>query len=69
MHVDAKGKRTIHFDSDVPEKQQRIYFNTMKVGHLPKGVARVELWERFRQTVGIESLSQRVPVPKDSEFD
>lgn len=68
FHVDAKGKRTEHFGPDTPEKTQRAYFNNSKVGRLPKGVVRVELWERFRQTTGIESLAQQVP-PVKSEFD
>ena len=63
---DAKGKikRVIH-DLDVSEKEQKIYFQSAKVGALPKEFASIGVCRLEKTTTGIDQSAQNARLKAD----
>ena len=63
--VGKDGKETEILGRDVPLKKHKEHFNASKCGELPKGAVRVEVWERIRQTTGIDVAAQKARLDAD----
>lgn len=57
--IDKDGKSKVLHGPEVAFEVQRKAFTANKLGDLPKGAVRVELYERTRHTVGVDRELQK----------
>lgn len=65
--IDAKGNRKEILDIDVPDKKHRAYFQQAKIGALPKGAVRIEVYQMIRQTVGMDVAARDTRLTQEAE--
>jgi hypothetical protein len=65
--VDAKGNRKEIFGTEDSEHRQREYFQASKHGELPKGVVRIEQWQRIKVTTGIDKAARKKRLEEEAE--
>lgn len=67
--VDEKGGRKIVHGPEVAERKQRESFQKFKHGELPKGVCRVEVWQRIKQTTGVDLAARKLRIDEEAKAE